>query len=165
MTSREMTLSFAEAKHKLEAYCAYQERCKSEIVQKIRAWNLSGEEEEKLLQYLEENNFFNEQRFAEAFVSGKFRLKGWGRNKIKAHLRLKQVSDAMIKKAFEELEDEAYFERMTTFAQKKKSELANKQLSDWQRKAKIHAYLLSKGYEADLVSEVLTVVMKIDRGC
>jgi regulatory protein len=85
--------SFLEAKSKLEALCAYQERCSFDLNKKMIQWEIDTEDRNRLLAHLIENNFLNEERFAEAFVSGKVNIKRWGRNKIKKHLKSQFVSD------------------------------------------------------------------------
>ena len=92
-----------EAKVKLEALCAYQERCSFELEKKMQLWGLDPENQRILLADLITNNFLNEERFAEAFVSGKINIKKWGRIKIKMELKRKFISDYSINKADEAL--------------------------------------------------------------
>src|SRR5690606_6548026 len=98
--------SFQEAKLKIEAFCAYQERCDQEIRKKLHSWNLYSEDVDILISHLIQTNFLNEERFAAAFVSRKFRIKRWGRIKIKQHLKQKNISDYSINKGFKEIVDE-----------------------------------------------------------
>jgi regulatory protein len=97
--------SFLEAKAKLEAFCAYQERCQMEIENKLYAWKFSDEQISQLIADLITNRFLDEERFASAFVSGKFRIKHWGRIKIKAHLKAKRISNYSIEKGLKEIDD------------------------------------------------------------
>jgi regulatory protein len=150
--------SFLEAKHKLEAYCAYQERCMQEIEEKLHGWGFYGEQEDNLIADLISNNYLNEERFASAYVSGKTRIKKWGRIKIKLNLKQKRISDYSTKKAFKEIDEDEYLENLNYLA-KKKFELV-KGKNKWDKKAKIQRYLLSKGYENQLVYEVLSTLFK-----
>ena len=97
-----------EAKNKIESYCAYQERCDQEVRMKLKSWNLYSEDVDILISDLITNNFLNEERFAEAYVSGKFRIKKWGRVKIKQHLKQKNISAYSIKKAIETIDEDDY---------------------------------------------------------
>ena len=83
----------SEAFQKMAKYCAYQERCQSEIRHRLKGSGLSNEEIENVICDLIEQNFTNEERFAKAFVRGKFNQKGWGKNKIKQHLIQKEISE------------------------------------------------------------------------
>ena len=100
--------SLLEAKQKLEAFCAYQERCDFEIRKKLRDWNMHSEDIDVLIADLIVNNFLNEERFAEAYVSGKFRIKRWGKLKIKRELKFRKISDYSINKAMTQIADDAY---------------------------------------------------------
>ena len=84
--------SFLEAKTKLEALCAYQERCSSELQKKLVQWRFNQEDMDRLLAHLISDDFLNEERFALAFVSGKVNIKKWGRIKIRQQLKLKHIS-------------------------------------------------------------------------
>lgn len=150
-------LTLPEAKVKLEAFCAYQERCEQEIRNKIYGWGIYGEDVDFLIGDLISNNFLNEQRFAEAFVSGKFRIKKWGRIKIKQHLKQKNISDYSIKKGFEEIDPDAYWQTLVLLAEAKNNLLRAK--DSWDRRIKLQRYLHSKGYENDLIQETLKLVL------
>ena len=143
--------SLLEAKQKIEAYCAYQERCDFEVRQKLHSWNLHSEDVDILISDLISNNFLNEERFAEAFVSGKFRIKKWGRIKIKRHLKQKRISDYSINKAMSQIDEEEYLDTLKELAENK----VVKGKSEWDKKARIKRYLANKGYENDLINEVL----------
>ena len=77
---------------KARAYCARQERCQQEVRDKLYAWELQGREVEGIISQLIGEGFLNEARFAEHFAVSKFRQKGWGRRKIEAALKARQVS-------------------------------------------------------------------------
>ena len=150
-----MKYPFLEAKAKLEALCAYQERCQFEMEQKLISWNFPEDQRNQLIADLISNNFVNEERFASAFVSGKFNIKKWGRNKIKSHLKQKHISDYSIQKGMKEIDPDTYWSVMISLAQKKKAELAPKKGDLWNHKSKVYNYLLSKGYESDLVGDAV----------
>lgn len=148
-------LSFLEAKHKIEAYCAYQERCEKEVVDRLNKWDIYGEQADVIIADLISNNFLNEERFAEAFVSGKVRIKRWGKIKIKQHLKQKQISAYSINKALNSIEDELYVLNLNHLIEKKKKDLKVIKTLSWENKVKIQRYLQSKGYENDLIFEAL----------
>lgn len=140
-----------EAKQKLEAYCAYQERCDQEIRRKCQSWNMDAEHIDILVSDLISNNFLNEERFAEAYVSGKFRIKRWGRVKIKRELKLRNISDYSINKGLAQIDEDEYLETLKFLIVHKKVSAKN----DWERKAKLSRYLGSKGFESHLIMEEL----------
>lgn len=141
-----------QAKAKLEAYCAYQERCAQEITKKLWDWKMHREDHDILLADLISNNFLNEERFAEAFASGKFNIKKWGKTKIKNHLKAKKISDYSINKALKAIDMADYDETLSTMADKKWAQLTG---SHWEKLGKLQRYLHGKGYEQDLLSNLM----------
>lgn len=137
------------AKLKLEHFCAYQERCSHEVHKKIEQFDLSTEETEQLISELKENKYLDDERFARSYASGKFRLKAWGKIKIKSHLCSKFINNDLISIALEEIEQSEYLEKLQNLASKKWEELSSEQ-NVWKRKQKLFRYLSSKGYESFL---------------
>lgn len=131
---------------KLEAWCAYQERCQYEVSNKLKLLGLNYDLSQQLISELISSNFINEERFAEAFVSGKFRIKRWGKIKIKQHLKAKFVSNYSIEKALKQIEKEDYNKTIGDLIRKKAQDFKSTD-SAYQKKAKVHNYLASKGYE------------------
>ncbi|MCO5260313.1 MAG: recombination regulator RecX [Crocinitomicaceae bacterium] len=153
----ECNFSFLEAKQKIEAFCAYQDRCHFEVSTKLNQWGIVGEQKDQLIAHLINNRFLDEERFAESFVSGKFRIKRWGRIKIRQQLKAKFVPDYCIKKAINQIDGDDYFATLQSLAVKKSSELNNERDS-YKKKAKIMRFLASKGYEQDLIYEAMNAL-------
>lgn len=150
----EKKISFLTAKNKIEAYCAYQDRCHFEVSTKLSSWGLNTSQKDQLIADLITNRFLDEERFAISFASGKFRIKKWGKIKIGLQLKSKFIPKVCIDKALKSIDPEEYIETLTVLHNKKKQELSN--LPDTiQKKAKISRYLLSKGYEATLIFEIM----------
>ena len=121
-------------------------------------WGFYGEQQDNLIADLISNNYLNEERFASAYVSGKTRIKKWGRVKIKINLKQKRISDYSINKAFKEIDESEYLERLNYLTEKKFNQVKGK--NKWDKKAKMQRYLISKGYENQLVFEALSVFFK-----
>ena len=138
-----------EAKRKAESYCAYQERAQQEVRNKLYEWGLHQEEVENIIAQLIEDNFLNEERFAKAYTLGKFRMKGWGKIKIKQHLKAKNVSEPLIRIALREIDLNEYERKMDDIIDKK----VNKSLHELSfiEKSKLATYLQSKGFENDII--------------
>ena len=138
---------------KAEHYCAYQERSQQEVRDKLYEWGLYSNVVERVITELIAGNFLNEERFANAYTRGKFNQKGWGKNKIKQGLKFKRVSDPLIKKALNSINGDDYLLMLHKVIQKKATLLSEKDA--YKRKYKLHQYALSRGYENDLISDVL----------
>jgi regulatory protein len=139
--------------HKAQAYCAYQDRCSSEVVQKLRNWGVDDARIPKIIETLIADKFLDDLRFAQSFVSSKFRLKHWGRNKLVYELRLKKIPSDFISLAIESIEENEYSATLQTLISKKTKEV--KDTDAFRKKQKIARYLISKGFESELVFGML----------
>ncbi len=137
------------AKPKIEQYCAYQERSQQEVRDKLYDMGLHQQEVEELISELIGDNFLNEERFAIAYAGGKFRIKQWGKIKIKQHLKLKKVSDYCIKKALNNIPDNDYLQTLTALIEKKSKDIKEK--DPYIFKHKLANYLASRGFETELI--------------
>lgn len=142
-----------EALEKMKRYCAYQERCQSEIRQKLYILKVSSEVIDNILCHLIEENFLNEERFAKNFVRGKFRQKNWGKIKIKQHLKQKGISDYCIKNGFKEINQEDYLKTLDIILLKKSKVLTDE--NTFIKKQKLAKYAINKGFENNLVWDLL----------
>jgi len=137
----------------MEHYCAYQERSQQEVRDKIYSLGLHRTEVEEIIAELIQNNFLNEERFAIAYAQGKFRMKNWGKLKIKQGLKLKRVSEKLIIKALNQIDGDEYYEVLTAVL-KKKSALLNEK-DHFKKRHKLFQYASGKGFESDLILEAL----------
>lgn len=139
---------------KIKQYCAYQERCHAEVREKLYSFGLKKIEVEEIIATLITENYLNEERFAIHYAGSKFRMKHWGKAKIKQALKFKQVSDYCIRKAMKEIDEEEYqkiFKKLTE--QKLKTLKSEKNI--FIKKRKLQDFLLMKGYESNVVREVV----------
>ncbi len=148
------------AHHKIKNWCAYQERSQHETRQKLYEYGLFSNDVEQLIVKLIEENFLNEERFAFAFVSGKFNIKQWGKIKIKIELRKHKVGDYLIKKALQSIDENNYIKTLNKVIEKKikLTPEKNKQKLFY----KIFQYALSRGFESDIIAEQLKPLLKVE---
>ena len=149
MLPEKKSFTFEEIKQKIVNYCVYQDRCHAEVEQKMKEFLLIPEAKEEILLYLIKENYLNEERFTRSYVRGKFYLKKWGKNKIKVNLLQKGISEKLIVKAYGEIDDNEYLAAIKTILEKIIPTF--KGLKEYQKKQKAIKYLLSKGYEYDLI--------------
>jgi len=146
-------ITHIEGLEKAKSYCAYQERCHKEVVEKLKSWKLNEDEIDYIIGKLLEDNFLNEERYAVAFAGGKFRIKKWGKKKIIQKLKERQISEYCIKKGLSEIEDIAYLQVLRELIEKKHNSLKDK--NPFTKKKKTAAYLYSRGFESELIWEHL----------
>ena len=145
------TYTVNEALQKLQNYCAYQERCHSEVQQKLKDMNMIPEAIDQIIVSLINDNYLNETRFAQTFVRGKFRIKKWGKHRLTLELKKKGISKFNIKKAIGEIEDSEYITVFNNLA--KKRSLQIKETNKTKKKRKLADYLLYRGWESHMVYE------------
>ena len=155
----ECKYSFSEAIIKIESWCAYQDRCTFEVEQKLTSWNIPLEQQFEIIKHLLSNRFLDDKRFVESFVSGKFKIKRWGKLKIKHHLIQKRIDKQAIQTGLQTIDMDLYLETLKVLAQKKFLEKKTKE-DIWAIKRRVCAYLAYKGYESDLIHETVAEVIK-----
>ena len=146
-------LTKEQALQKLKHYCAYQERSHHEVKEKLYSLGVWKKEHDEIIATLIEENYLNEERFAIAFAGGRFRIKQWGRVKIKYELKQKQVSEYCIKKALKQIDEADYLKVLNKLAKAKYALLKNEQYLV--RKKKTMDYLMAKGFEAELIKRIV----------
>ena len=153
MKTNKTHFSLKEIYTKMEYYCAYQERCYKEVEEKMYSFSSNQSEKDEILTYLIENNFINEERFAQSFVRGKHNYKFWGKNRIVNELKFRNISSLNIQTALKEIPETVYIENFHKLAEKNwesitapKGPKKNKKFVD---------FLLRKGYETNLIYEKL----------
>ncbi len=148
--------SLAEAKVRIASFCAYQERYQQEVRDKLHERGIYGEDAEELIAYMINEGFLNEERFAQAFVRGKFRIKKWGRNKILQELKFRQISPNCIKSGMKEIDEAEYWDTLLHLVEKKAGLL--KESDDFKKRYKIHQYLMGRGFENDLIQNAIETI-------
>jgi regulatory protein len=151
-------LTKEQALQKIKHYCGYQERCHSEVKQKLYDLGTWKKDQDEIISTLIEENYLNEERFAIAFAGGKFRVKQWGRVKIKYELKQRQVSDYCIKKALKQIEEDEYLKTLNKLAEEKYASLKGEQYLV--RKKKTMDYLIGRGFEMELVVKTINLLTK-----
>lgn len=148
-----IALTQTQALIRLQKYCAYQDRCHSEVRSKIMELGVFGEDLENIIVLLIGDNFLNEERFARSYARGKFRIKKWGRVRIRQELRRRKISPYCIKKAMLELEEFDYDQKLVDLLEKKDRTLRESDM--WKRRGKLAQHAIRKGFETGLVWETV----------
>ncbi|MBO2543863.1 RecX family transcriptional regulator [Salegentibacter sp. BDJ18] len=139
-------------------FCAYRDRCHKEVEEKLREMKMIPAAQEQIIMELMQENFLNEERFARSFVRGKFRIKKWGKIKIKQELKFKEISTPIIKLALTEIDEQKYIATIYEIAEKKMKLL--KEPDKFKKKKKLADFLLRKGYESNLVYEATNELLE-----
>ncbi len=148
-----MPLDKKDVLQKLMKYCAFQERCHQEVRQKILSYSIYGDELEEIIYELINSNYLNEERFAITFAGGKFRLKRWGKNRIRFELQQRNISQYCIDKAVNEIDAEDYQSCLEKLVDERLRMHSHIDLI--LAKDKVLKFCTAKGFEIDFVLKEL----------
>ena len=149
--------SLEEARGKLETFCSYQERCAWELRRKLFEKGITGTAVDTILAELEASGFVDEERFARSYARGKFRIKKWGRARIRQELKLREISPSTILLGLSEIDGEEYYATLEREAEKKWEK--TKETDAYKKRYLMTKYLISKGFEQDLIQEALSALI------
>ena len=155
---KKQTYTLNEAIKNLEHYCAYQERCHKEVQQKLKEMGMIPEAIDVVITHLLEHNFLNEERFAKTFVSGKFKIKKWGKRRLTLALKQKDISKYNINLGLGIISNEEYIDTFNTLAENKLETI--RESNTLKKKKKLADYLLYRGWEPHLVYDKVNELIK-----
>ena len=147
------TRTYEQMLFKASAYCATAEHCEADVRTKLQTWACAPEHIDKIIDYLKQENFLNEQRYCNAFVRDKFRFNQWGKTKIAMMLRTKNIAEETIAEAIEQIADETYQQTVTTLLQTKLKGL--KYRDEYDRKAKLIRFAQGRGFEYGIIAAAI----------
>lgn len=147
-------LGFNEILKRLEYFCAYQERCEYDVLEKIKKLGLEGPEKtQPFIKRLQKEGFLDQKRFVDSYIMGKVSIKKWGVNKIRAGLIQKRIKPDVIARGIMEIDTDLYQENLRSLFEKKIINLADYK-TDYKQKSKVVRFLSSKGYTAEDVYDL-----------
>jgi len=149
-------LTNKEIENKIKIYCSYQDRCHKDVVLKLKDFNIDNKGKNEIISNLIKENYLNESRFCKSFARGKFRIKNWGRIKIKNELKLRDISSYNISLALKEIDDKDYIEKLDSIFKKKLSSLGNINVNI--KRKKIFSFLKYRGWENNLILEKINEI-------
>ena len=138
-----------DALKKLQRYCAYQERCHQEVRQKLLDLSIYGDDLEDIIVELIKDDFLNELRFAQIYAGGKFRIKKWGRYRIKRELKQRRISEYCIKKAMLEIDEDDYIKTLHEIFEKRLKIISEP--NEFMTIGNLAKYAISRGFESEIV--------------
>lgn len=150
---KQKSYTFSEIKQKIANYCVYQDRSHQEVEQKLKEFLLIPEAKEEILLFLIAENYINEERFTRSYIRGKFYIKSWGKKKIANQLKMKGVTEKLIRKCMDEINEQDYQAKIKEIYRDYFGQL--KEGKTYQKKSKTIKYLIGKGYEYEDILEML----------
>ncbi len=149
-------LTYKEALSKATELCSRGEKCSFDIEMKCREWQLSKEDTAKVISYLIEEKFIDNQRYAISYVNDKFRFNKWGKIKLAYTLRQKQVEETFIREALSNLQEDVYLKVLANLLSAKAKSV--KDINPYARRGKLLAFAQSRGFEADAALRIIETI-------
>jgi regulatory protein len=137
------------------ALCARRELCISEVMTKLSEWGATDSETATIIEILKKENFINEERYSIGFAKDKFRYNKWGKIKIGAHLKAKNIPGELIKKSLDTIDNDNYNKTLTNLLSAHRRSVKAK--NQYDLKAKLLRYGISKGFESSLLYDLLNM--------
>jgi len=137
----------------LASKCSKKELSTNEALQYIAKFNLKLVVKHRLINQLKNDNYINHERYASAFAHDRFNFYKWGKLKIKYHLLQKGIEEAYVDNALSAIDYSAYRSLLEEEANKKY--LAMGSPNDFKSKQKLSKYLNQKGFEGELIFEIV----------
>lgn len=143
-------LTVAEAQSRCEALCSRAEHSTGDIQRKLWQWGIAKADAERIIDHLVDERYIDNARYASAYVRDKMRYNAWGRIKISQGLRAVGVSDADVRMALAEIDEEEYHAILRTVIDRKRRQLPDDD-DEYTKRTKLIRHALSHGFEMDIV--------------
>ena len=144
-----------QAYQKLAALCARSEHCQQEMLDKMRQWGVSDEDQAKVMARLIKEKYVDDERFAHAFVYDKIRYSKWGRRKVEQALWMKRIDEHISKSILDEVDDEEYLQILRPMLKQKSKSVTGR--NEYERTMKLIKFALGRGFTMDLIKQCIEV--------
>lgn len=141
---------------RMAGLCAGAEQCAVDIRSKILKQGFPAEEAERMITYLRQNRYLDDNRYARAFAVDKVRFSGWGRMKVRMGLRSKGIGETVISQALDYISDSDYEEAIDKVMAAKARSL---DLSDVKDRQRLYRHMASHGFEPQLIITAMRRMM------
>jgi len=144
-----------QAYQKLAALCARSEHCQQEMLDKMRQWGVSDEDQAKVMARLIKEKYVDDERFAHAFVYDKIRYSKWGRRKVEQALWMKRIDEHISKSILDEVDDEEYLQILRPLIKQKSKSVTGR--NEYERTMKLIKFALGRGFTMDIIKQCIEV--------
>ena len=150
-------MNFKDALQYAMNLCSVQERCRSEVSQKLASRKVASGDIEKILTSLVVENFINESRYAGTFARDKLRLNKWGKVTIRYMLQHKNIPGEIIESALQDIGDEDYRDILKEELMKKRKTIKGSNAFDI--RGKLFRFAQQRGFETGLIYNILDEIV------
>lgn len=135
-------------------------KTEKEVKDKLKLKGYDDDSIENSVRFLKEYNFVNDRAYTKAFINDK--LKTMGSQKIKYSLIQKGIAKEVIEEELSDLNKENEKYVALNIAKKKLSAIKNKENDKYKISGKLYRFLISKGYESNIINDIVKEVMSLE---
>lgn len=148
-----------QAYTKLTALCARSEHCQHDMLEKMRQWGVSEEEQAQVMARLVSEHYVDDERYTRAFVNDKIRYNKWGRRKVEQALWMKHIDRDIAQQVLNDIDDSEYLNVLRPLLKQKSKALSGKvsPSGGGTEGAKLIKFALSRGFTMDIIRQCINV--------
>ena len=156
MEDRQKQITEEQARTRLAALCAKAEHCTGEMREKMWRWGIAEDAQQRIISYLVDNKYIDDERFCRMFVRDKITYNRWGRRKVEQALAAKRIARDIYKPILDEVAADDFAAALRPLLDNKRRSL--KAASDYELNMKLIKFALSRGFDMDTIRKCLTDV-------
>ena len=146
-------MTYEIALQRLTALCASAEHCEYEMTEKMRKWEVDESDRQRIVEYLRDAKFVDDERYARAFVKDKIKYNKWGRRKVEQALWAKHIADDIRQRVLDEVDDSEYKSVLADLLKSKRRSI--KAATDYELNMKLIKFALSRGFDYSIVRQCI----------
>ena len=145
----EKQITTEQAYSRLAALCSRSEHCSHDMLEKMRQWGISPDDQEQVLDRLVGGRYIDDERFARAFVHDKVRYNKWGRRKVEQALWVKHIDKEVCQRVLSEIDDEAYVSALKPLLRQKQRNKVPY--------PKLVRFAMGRGFTMDIIKQCIDI--------
>jgi len=143
---------------KMAQLCSRSEQCSADIRKKILAYEIVDEIVDEIIEKLIKEKYIDDERYVKAYVNDKFKFNKWGRIKMRYYLHQKGLSDEVIQKGLDSIDEEKYKTVLLKTMKDKAKSIKGK--DKFTKMGQVIRYTQGRGFEPELIHRYLNQVLE-----
>ncbi|HCN52465.1 MAG TPA: RecX family transcriptional regulator [Prevotella sp.] len=139
--------------YKLTAMCSQAEHCSQEMLDKMKKWDIPEDVQARVMQYLTQEKFIDDERYCRFFVKDKIKYNKWGRRKVEQALYMKHIPSSISGPILDEIPAEDYLEVLRPLLKSKRKTV--KAATEYERNMKLIKFALGRGFSMDIIKDCI----------
>jgi len=147
-----------QAYSKMAQLCSRSEQCSADIRKKILTYEIVDEIVDEIIDKLIEEKYIDDERYVKAYVKDKFKFNKWGKVKIRHFLHTKGLSDDVINRGLDTIDEEKYKDLLVKTMKAKAKTIKKK--DKFEKMGQIIRFTQSRGFEPELIHRYMNLALE-----